>query len=180
MNNQLDGGKTLLIGRITGTHALKGVVRVYSYAESASVFEPGQSIVAAMPTGESRRLAIKWSRPHKNVHLVCLEGVDDVDQAHELIGAELFIERSTLPELEADTYYWEDLIGLEVIDITLGRLGRLTAILPTGSNDVYVVTADEVEKGRELLIPAIASVVLGIDLEQKIIRVDLPEGLIED
>ena len=83
------------------------------------------------------------------------------------------MEKSRLPALEEGTYYWSDLIGLDV-HATDGRfLGKIASIFRTGSNDVYV-TRDE---DRETLIPALVSVVKSVDLETGRMTVDLPEGL---
>jgi 16S rRNA processing protein RimM len=78
-----------------------------------------------------------------------------------------------LPELEPGTYYWADLIGMDVYGGDGVRIGRLESIFRTGSNDVYVVT----DAGRELLVPVIASVVTAVDLPARRIDVNLPEGL---
>jgi len=79
--------------------------------------------------------------------------------------------------LEAGTYYWSDLIGLSVFSKDEDYIGRLTAILPTGSNDVYVVANVVQGHKKEVLIPALESVVVDIDLEKRVMHVDLPEGL---
>jgi 16S rRNA processing protein RimM len=102
------------------------------------------------------------------------KGIDNRDQAKELIGAQLFIPQSDLPELDEDTYYWHDLIGIKVYATTGDFLGRIESIIETGSNDVYVVKRND----REVLIPALETVVLDIDLAHKRMKVDLPEGLI--
>ena len=112
--------------------------------------------------------------PHKKGVLLMFQGIDR-DAAETLVGSELFMNRNALPELEADTYYWQDLIGLTVVDIHHGELGRLDHIMPTGSNDVYVVKG----KGREVLVPALAWVVKSIDLEQGEMVIDLPDALLE-
>ncbi len=83
-------------------------------------------------------------------------------------------QRECLPELEEeDTYYWVDLIGLSVFAVCGEYLGRIHSIFPTGSNDVFVVK----DENREILVPALASVVVDVDLEGRTVRVDLPEGL---
>ena len=105
--------------------------------------------------------------------MISFKGVTDRDRAEALIGAELFIPETELPELDEDTYYWFELIGIEVYNTQEDYLGRITSIFPTGSNDVYVVK----NKTNEVLIPALESVVIDIDLELKRMRVDLPEGL---
>lgn len=75
----------------------------------------------------------------------------------------------------AKSYLVKDLVGCEVVTVKGERLGPLRDVLPTGSNDVYVVG----EGLAEILIPALKSVVVGIDLEAKRITVDLPPGLRE-
>jgi len=75
--------------------------------------------------------------------------------------------------LDEGIYYWFDLIGIKVYTTEEKYLGRIESIVETGSNDVYVVKHGE----KEVLIPALESVVLDIDLEHKRMRVDLPEGL---
>ena len=166
----------VLIGKIVGVHGLNGTNKVFSYAESLSIFTPNRSIVLRQPQGQERTYIIRWAKEHARGILLSLEGVTDRDQAQSLVGCELLIPKSSLPEPEEGTYYWFDLIGLSVYTTDGRYLGRLESILPTGSNDVYVVKP-ETDSKEEVLIPAIESVVKEIDLENRLIRVDMPEGL---
>jgi 16S rRNA processing protein RimM len=163
----------VLIGKIVGIHGIKGTNKLRSYAESLSVFLPGRSILVRDLRGREASYEIHWVKPHTGTPLVSFKGITDYGQAKTLIGAELFIPQSELPELDEDTYYWYDLIGIEVVTMTGEFLGRIESIIETGSNDVYVVKSNE----KEVLIPALESVVLDIDLEHKRMQVDLPEGL---
>ena len=164
----------MLIGKIVGIHGIKGTNKLRSYAESLSVFLPGRSILVRDLRGREASYEIHWVKPHTGTPLVSFKGITNRGQAKTLIGAELFIPQSELPELDEDTYYWYDLIGIEVVTMTGKFLGRIESIIETGSNDVYVVKSNE----KEVLIPALESVVLDIDLEHKRMQVDLPEGLI--
>jgi 16S rRNA processing protein RimM len=74
-------------------------------------------------------------------------------------------------------FYWSDIIGLSVFDMAGDYIGRVTSIIQTGSNDVYVVKCPESGNRKEVLVPALAWVVKEIDLNKKIMRIDLPEGL---
>jgi 16S rRNA processing protein RimM len=105
--------------------------------------------------------------------LLTLEGIDSRNLADSLKGCELLIKRTELPELEENTYFWEDIIGLSVYTADDVFLGRIESIIETGSNDVYVVKDGK----NEVLVPAMESVVLKIDLDQKTMKVNLPEGL---
>jgi len=99
------------------------------------------------------------------------------EQAELLAGAELLIEKEDLPELEHGTWYWTDIIGLDVFAVDDTYIGRVTSIIQTGSNDVYVVKNPDGNNDKEILIPAIESVVAAIDLAKGRMTVDLPEGL---
>jgi len=164
----------VLIGKVVGVHGIKGTNKFKSYAESLSVFVPGRSILVRDNRSREKRVAIDWVKPHTRTPLIAFKGVTEHDEAEALIGADMFIPETELPALDEDTYYWFELIGLEVYTTEEDYLGRITSIFETGSNDVYVVK----DKKREVLIPAIESVVIDIDLELKRMRVDLPEGLL--
>ena len=163
----------VLIGKVVGVHGIKGTNKFKSYAESLSVFNPGRSILIRDNLKRETRTELNWVKSHTGTPLISFKGVTDRAQAEALIGAELFIPQSELPELDEDTYYWFELIGIEVYSTKDEYLGRIDSIFPTGSNDVYVVK----DKQKEILIPALESVVIDIDLEHKRMRVDLPEGL---
>jgi 16S rRNA processing protein RimM len=167
----------LPIGKIVGAHGVNGNLKVCSYAESVSIFKPGCLILAIHAGKIEKYLAIKWAKPHGKSILLSFKGVEDRKTAETLIGAELFIERTALPELEEGVYYWTDIIGLSVFTTDNQYIGRVESIMATGSNDVYVVKDPNKENNNETLIPAIESVVLEIDFERKRIRVNLPEGL---
>ena len=163
------------IGKITGSHGIQGAVKVYSYAESFSVFKTGITILVKNPDDSTvKDYRIKWSAPHSRFVLILFEGVDSRVPSDNLKGFELFINKADLPELEKDTYYWNDIIGLLVYASDDNYIGRVESIIQTGANDIYVVIDEE---GNEVLIPAIESVVLNIDVIQKTMKVNLPEGL---
>jgi len=166
----------LLIGKIVGVHGIKGILKIVSYVESLSFFIPESEILIKTDGYDERIYVVNWSRPHKQHNvLLCLDGIDNRDQAESLIGYELFVETCELPELEQGTYYWRDLIGLLVFTEDETFLGELASIMPTGSNDVYVIKGSE----KEILIPALESVVLKISLENRTMQVRLPEGLLQ-
>ena len=167
----------LIVGKIVGTHGVKGNVKVYSYAESLSVFEADSSILVINAKGFEKRYKINWIKPHGRVILLSLKGIGDRNLAETLIGSELFIERTSLPELEDGAYYWSDIIGLSVFTTDEQYIGLVESIISTGSNDVFIVRDSKKNHDNETLIPALESVVLEINLEQKTMRVNLPEGL---
>lgn len=163
----------ILIGKIVGIHGIRGGLRIASYAESDALFAAGLMIFMKNPDDQMIPHTITEAAPHKRGILLHLEEIRDREQAETLAGCDLFVRKSDLPLPEEGSYYWHDLIGISVFDAEIGFLGKLTAVMPTGSNDVYVVKHGK----KETLIPAIASVVTEINLETRIMHVRLPEGL---
>jgi len=162
----------LLIAEIVGVHGIRGNLRVCSYAESDDIFTPGMSV--RLKKGDEELLCtLRQVSPYRQGLLISLDGVDDRNRAESMVGYGIHIEKSSLPEPEEGSYYWSDIIGLSVFDKDDVFLGRVESLIPTGSNDVYVVK----NGNKEILIPAIATVVTEIDLESRILRVELPEGL---
>jgi len=166
------GGGHILIGRVAGVHGIRGGLKLASYAESLDVFAAGCRLLAVSPTGTQDTVEVLEARPQGRSAVMFLRGVTDRSRAEALVGCELFIERHRLPELPEGTYYWADLIGIEVFDGGR-RIGSIRSIFATGSNDVYVVASGD----REILLPATRAVVRRVDLEQRRMDVAVPEGL---
>jgi 16S rRNA processing protein RimM len=165
----------LLIGKITGAHGIKGTCKAFFYSESLPAVESDSHIRLKNNRGLQKTYEIKWVKPHSKGFLLALKGINSREDAQDLIGSELYIKKENLSELEDDTHYWFDIIGLDVFTVEDKYLGRVESIIPTGSNDVYVVK--HTAEGDEILIPALKSVVLKIDKKSNRMRVDLPEGL---
>lgn len=163
----------MLIGKIVGAHGIKGNIKIVSFTESLEIFEKGCSIALRGPDGSQKKSTINWIKPHGRKALLSLEGITSRNHVDELIGWELYIARDRLPQLEPGVYYWSELIGLDVVTLDGGYIGKIDAIIQTGSNDVYVVRHQELET----LIPALEKVVIAIDLVKKEMQVELPEGL---
>ncbi len=161
------------IGQVVGAHGINGAVKVHFYDIQPRTFTPGESLRMLTPQGAQTNYLIEWARSHKQHYLVGLKGVVDRDQAQSLQGIKIVVRRSDLPALEEDTFYWADLIGMAVYTLEDRYLGQIKAIIPTGSNDVYVVQNDD----SETLVPALRRVVQSVDLDTHTMRVDLPEGL---
>lgn len=165
------------VGKIVGAHGVKGNIKVYSYAESLSVFKPGSLILLINPKGFEKNYKIQWVKPHGKLALLALKGVENRNSVETLIGSVFFIERANLPEPEDGSYYWLDIIGMSVFTTDDEYIGLVESIIPTGSNDVFVVRNPNKAHDNETLIPALGSVILKINLKLKTMRVDLPEGL---
>ena len=155
------------VGQVSGVYGVRGWVRVRSDCE------PMEQLLAYSPWQLDRGsgwqpYVLEAGRAHGPGLVAKLATVDDREQARALVGADIAVERSQLPALTDDEYYWNDLVGLGVVTRDGRELGQVTGLMETGANDVLVVGGE-----RERLIPYIpGQVVLCVDTRAGRIEVD--------
>lgn len=156
----------MVMGRVTGPFGVLGWVKVHPYTEeSASLTRYGSWWLGReAPYVEHE---VVEARVHGAAVIAKLKGIEDRDQAARLKGQWVVLPRTSLPRPKKDEYYWVDLIGLAVVNTEGVSLGTVKALLETGANDVLVVEGE-----RERLIPFIRQVILDVDLDAGVIRVD--------
>ncbi len=159
----------LIVGRILAPWGLRGEVKVEVVTDFPERLAPQKLVYL-----NTRPLEIESCRPHKQHLVVKLATIDSVDDADKLRGQDLTIPGSELYPLPEGQYYTFQLIGLKVVTTEGQTLGRVTDIMSTGSNDVYIVEG----KRGEVLIPAIEDVVKSIDLKKGKIVIEAIEGLL--
>jgi len=173
----------LIIGKVTGVHGLGGNLKVWSWAQSPDTFTQGLTVVLKNE-GESLDLGreyiiIKTGRYKKGV-LLTLEGVNTREASEALVGKLVLVDKNNLPDLDEDTWYWQDLIGLTVVDACEGELGKVEHLFPTGADDILVVTDKTPQGKQEVLIPMNAVFIKDINVDDGVITTELPEGFITD
>ena len=159
----------VVIGRVLGSHGVRGEVRVQVLSDLPHRFDPGELVFL-----ESRPVRIQSSSQGSGNRMVIkLEGIDGPAAARASTGQELLALAKSDPQLPEGEYFHYQLIGLQVFTEEGEDLGSITEIIATGSNDVYVVSGT---KG-EILLPALAQVILRVDPAEGIMKVRLMEGL---
>lgn len=159
------------VGHIVAPHGVRGDVRIYPDTDFPKRF-------LSMKYGYigGKKYTVEGARFHKRVVLMKFAGVDDRNAAELLIKKDFQVPREDLMPLKKGQYYVFDIMGFSVYDEEDHLLGKLTDVLKTGSNDVYVVTDDN---GKEQLFAAIPDVVKSIDIDAKKIVVNPPEWVDE-
>lgn len=159
------------IGQIVAPHGVRGDVRIYPDTDFPKRF-------LKMKYGyiDGKKYEVESARLHKRVVLMKFVGVDDRNAVELLVKKDLQVPREDLVPLQKGQHYIYDILGSAVYDLQDHELGKLTDVLRTGSNDVYVVTADD---GKETLLAAIPDVIKSIDESAKKIIVDPPEWVDE-
>jgi len=165
MNSQF-----IVVGQAIAPWGVRGEIKVEVMTDFPDRFSPQEEVYI-----NGRPMTIERCRWHKGKVILKLATIDSVEAAEELRGRFLEVPLSKLRPLPEDHYYRFQLIGLDVLTTEGETLGQISQILPTGSNDVYVVPT----KDGEVLIPAIDDVVKSVDLEKGCIVIEIIEGLFE-
>ena len=169
MNMEIHADSLIVVGKVLAPWGLKGEVKVEAISDSPGRFSAGGILYA-----DDRPLRVLRSTGLPGGHFALqLENVTSREAAQELRGVFLLVPEDAAPPLPEGKYYHFQIIGMQVYTLEKESLGRVTEILATGSNDVYIVTSDE----NELLVPALDEVVKEVDVARKTITVDLPDGL---
>jgi 16S rRNA processing protein RimM len=159
--------KLVTLGRISGVYGLRGWVKVHSYTEPRANIV-GFDVWTVRQRGGERTIEVEEGRDQGASVVAKLRGVDNRDEARELIGAEVAVERSALPKCEPGEYYWTDLEGLAVVTPGGDRLGTVDHLVATGGHDVLVLA------GRpQRMIPFVhGAVIRSVDLDAGVIVAD--------
>ena len=163
----------LEIGQIVNTYGIKGFLKVVPYTDDNKRFERLKTVYVDQK-GKKLEIEIEEIKYSKNLVLLKLKGIDSIEEAEKYKNAILKIDRKNAVELPENTYFMVDLLGLSVYTEEGENIGKVEDIFKTGSNDVYVVKD---ELGKQILLPAIESVIKQIDIKNGKIIVHLLEGL---
>ena len=162
------------VGQIVNTNGLKGMLKVKPFTDDIKEFEFFKSIYVERKN-ELIEFKIEAVRYVKNMVLLKLQGIDDIDEAEKYRNLYIKVDRDIMPKLPEDSYYIVDLLECEVFTEEGEDLGKLIDVFNTGSNDIYVVK-DELCK--QLLLSSIGEVIKNVDIPNKKIVVKLMKGLI--
>lgn len=161
--------KQITVGRIGAPFGVQGWVKIDSYTQ------PKEAIFGYLPwniniEGKDRMYHMINHRTQGKRFVVQLADCHDCDQAKQYTNKNINIYRHQLPELPPNEYYWTDLEGLDVIDQHGTKLGKIDYLQTTGSNDIMVI-----EGKKRHLLPYLPEVVIAVDLEQGVMKVNWDE-----
>jgi 16S rRNA processing protein RimM len=162
----------LEIGRIKASHGVRGGMRVQVLCDNPNRF----LVLKQVYVGQERTpFRVLEARLLAKQALLLLDGISSPEKVAPWRESIVYVSAADSDPLEPGEYYHHQILGLAVISDQGERLGEITEIITTGSNDVYVVVKDQ----QELLLPALKDVILVIDLSLQTMTVHIPEGLRE-
>lgn len=162
----------VLVGEVAGPFGIRGQVKVRPLMEKPEILARLPRVLLRSPENRENEDRVTEVKYHQDILLLRFAGVPDRNHSEELRNYRLFIPRSDLPSLEEDSFYEDDLLGLQVVTEAGRDLGQIEAVHFYPANDVYETPV--------ALIPAIESVIVRVDLEEgKMLVRDIP-GLRKD
>jgi len=161
----------LVVGFLRRPHGVQGEIIMDLHTDFPERLRGGRKLFAGE---EHKPMTLAGARPHAKGMLVKFKGIDTPEAAGQFRNQWVYVKATGLPSLPEGKIYQHELFGFEVVDENDVSLGQLVEIIETGANDVYVVKAAD---GREILLPAIPSVVLEVDPVRRLMRVHMLEGL---
>ncbi len=161
-------------GQIVGTHGLRGDLKVRPLADDTGPLLSAAEVFLRLPDGRLHKARPLRQTLHKGIVLLRLDGFESLTAVEGLKGCRILLDRDLLPELDNDEFYWHQIEGAKVVDRQYGEIGHLKSIFTTAAHDTWVVGG----ANGEVMIPVVAQFVVAIDVEHKLIEVDLPPGLI--
>ncbi len=166
--------KYLEVGKIVNTQGLKGEVRIISFSDNPKRFELLDKVEAVLGN-KTAELTVEKVWYNKNFVIVKFAEFMDINAAEKYKNALLRIPFDQALPLDTDEYYIGDLYDMRVETEEGEFLGEISDIIFTGANDVYVVS----QPGqKDILLPAIKSCIIKVDVANKTMTVRLPEGLL--
>lgn len=163
----------LQVGVISSTHGIRGEVKVFPTTDDPARFKKLKNVL--LDTGRERlELEVQSVKFFKQFVIVKFRGIDNINDIEKYKGKSLLVPREDAVELGEGEYYIADLMGMEVFTEE-GRFGVLKDVMETGANEVYIIDSDE---HGEVLVPAIHDCILDVNIEEKVMKIRLLDGLV--
>ena len=161
-------------GKITGTHGIRGFVRVQPWCDDGDFLRNFK--VLYLDKNGSNKLNVEKIQPNGNVMIIKFKGIDSIESAETLRNNILYINRDDA-RLPKGSYFVQDLIGCTVFDFDSNDvLGTVSDVTQTGANDVWHIKNGD----KEYLIPVIDEVVQKVDIDDGKVYITPLKGIFDD
>lgn len=163
------------IGKIVKTRGLRGEVVADILTDFPERFELLKTVFLVKPNGETLETELEKFWFQKDRVILKFKGFDQIETAETLRNSEVAIPESEAVELEADEFYDWELQDCQVETVEGEKLGRVKELMRTGGTEILVVQGET----KDYLIPFAETICVEVDIENKLIKVDAPEGLLD-
>ena len=163
------------VGVIANSHGVKGEVKVHPTTDDINRFKNLKTIYLD-ENGSYKELHINSVKYVKNMVVLGFEEFNNMNEILGLKGMDLYVDRENAIPLKEGEFYIADMIGADIVTEDGNHFGTLKDVLKTGANDVYVINSDD---GKEVLLPSIPECILDKDLENRVFKVHILDGLLD-
>ncbi|MCG7382590.1 ribosome maturation factor RimM [Paenibacillus sp. ACRRY] len=164
------------VGKIVNTHGIRGELKIMPLTDFPEVrFAKNAELYLFTSDNHPILVHVESARLHKNMYIVRLKEYGNINEVEKFKGGIAKVSKENLAELEENEYYFHQIVGCTVVTEEGENLGTISEILTPGANDVWVV---KTAAGKEILLPVIDDVVLDVDVNEKLVKVHLMEGLL--
>jgi 16S rRNA processing protein RimM len=168
-------GMLITIGKVLKPFGLKGEMKIESLTDFPERFKELGRVSLVSPAGKELACTVTSVRYANDVPFLTFSGYDSPEKAKTLNGWFVKVPREEVVPLQEGSYYWFELIGMEVFSEEGETLGTITDIFETGSNDVYVMKRG----GQEVYLPATREIIKQVDVAAKKMVIHIVDGLME-
>lgn len=172
-----DAAELVAIAQIVKVRGLRGEVVADVLTDFPERFDALETVQARTPQGQVLALELVNYRWHGERILLQFAGYDTPETSQALVGCVLGVPEAECVALETDEFYDWQLVGCQVVTTDGATLGTVREVLHNGPQDVLVVKREKA--APDYLIPFVAAICVEVELAQKLIRVDAPDGLLE-
>jgi len=163
------------LGKIVRKHSFKGEVVIKLDTDEPELYREMESVYVEFGTNLVPFFIEKSSLHKGNQLRVQFEDVYSEEEADAILKSEIYLPLSLLPKLTGNKFYYHEVIGFNVVDLSFGEVGKIMNI-----NDKAAQPLFEIDRaGKEIFIPLIDDFIKKVDRNLKIVEVETPEGLIE-
>ena len=154
----------IIIGKLGAVRGLNGELKLIPLTDFENRFDNLKSVDI-----DGKTLQVDYVKSVGKNLIIRFKDYMNRENAQKLTGKLMRVDKSEAAPLAKGEFYTFDIIGLEVSDLNGSKIGIVTEVLKTGSNDVFVANSDD---DREILIPALKRVIKKIDIENKLMLID--------
>ncbi len=163
------------LGKIVKKHGFKGDVKLRLDVDYPEEYSELESVLVEIGGALVPFFFEHYELEDKGFVRAHMEGVDDEPSVERIVGCELFLPLTLLPDLTGNEFYYHEIIDWEVIDKVHGTIGTVEEVRENNAHDLLVV----VDGPKEFLIPVTDEIIVEVDREKSILQIAAPEGLIE-
>ncbi len=165
------------VGKVLSPHGVGGQVKVYPYSDFPERVTLLKEVDLVSESGRES-ITVEKGVLYGRFWLIKFAGINSREEVAKLCGNLIVIARDDRLPLPEDSFYHDQLVGLEIYDTSGAFIGEIIDIITTGGHDLFLVEQKD-NANRQVLIPAVKQFIIEVNPNKKTVIVELPDGLLD-